>query len=124
MSMVCLLRALIPVLLYSLPSPPPSQSVIKKQYGQDATNVGDEGGFAPAIQVGACLPASWVGEWGGAWVKEGRALPAALCNTTSTCTAVTAGRDAPPAPRSRCSPERGQASIHVGPSCECMDWTG
>ncbi|CAI5961204.1 unnamed protein product [Closterium sp. NIES-64] len=26
------------------------KSVIKKQYGQDATNVGDEGGFAPAIQ--------------------------------------------------------------------------
>lgn len=28
-----------------------SQSVIKKKYGQDATNVGDEGGFAPNIQV-------------------------------------------------------------------------
>jgi enolase len=27
------------------------QSVIKKKYGQDATNVGDEGGFAPNIQV-------------------------------------------------------------------------
>eukprot|EP00270_Netrium_digitus_P008399 TRINITY_DN250_c0_g1_i3.p1 TRINITY_DN250_c0_g1~~TRINITY_DN250_c0_g1_i3.p1 ORF type:complete len:472 (+),score=169.31 TRINITY_DN250_c0_g1_i3:80-1417(+) len=26
------------------------KSVIKKQYGQDATNVGDEGGFAPNIQ--------------------------------------------------------------------------
>lgn len=26
------------------------QSVIKKKYGQDATNVGDEGGFAPSIQ--------------------------------------------------------------------------
>jgi enolase len=26
------------------------QSVIKKKYGQDATNVGDEGGFAPNIQ--------------------------------------------------------------------------
>jgi enolase len=25
--------------------------VIKKKYGQDATNVGDEGGFAPNIQV-------------------------------------------------------------------------
>ncbi|KAB2607709.1 enolase-like [Pyrus ussuriensis x Pyrus communis] len=25
-------------------------SVIKKKYGQDATNVGDEGGFAPNIQ--------------------------------------------------------------------------
>jgi enolase len=24
--------------------------VIKKKYGQDATNVGDEGGFAPSIQ--------------------------------------------------------------------------
>lgn len=29
---------------------PPLQSVIKKAYGQDATNVGDEGGFAPNIQ--------------------------------------------------------------------------
>ncbi|KAL4310240.1 hypothetical protein GQ457_01G015820 [Hibiscus cannabinus] len=27
------------------------KSVIKKKYGQDATNVGDEGGFAPNIQV-------------------------------------------------------------------------
>lgn len=27
------------------------QAVIKKKYGQDATNVGDEGGFAPNIQV-------------------------------------------------------------------------
>lgn len=27
------------------------KSVIKKKYGQDATNVGDEGGFAPAIQA-------------------------------------------------------------------------
>ncbi|KMZ63068.1 Phosphopyruvate hydratase [Zostera marina] len=26
------------------------KSVIKKKYGQDATNVGDEGGFAPSIQ--------------------------------------------------------------------------
>lgn len=26
------------------------KSVIKQKYGQDATNVGDEGGFAPAIQ--------------------------------------------------------------------------
>ena len=25
--------------------------MIKKKYGQDATNVGDEGGFAPNIQV-------------------------------------------------------------------------
>jgi enolase len=25
------------------------KSIIKKKYGQDATNVGDEGGFAPAI---------------------------------------------------------------------------
>ncbi len=25
------------------------KSVIKKKYGQDATNVGDEGGFAPNI---------------------------------------------------------------------------
>jgi enolase len=31
------------------------QSVIKKKYGQDATNVGDEGGFAPNIQVLACF---------------------------------------------------------------------
>jgi hypothetical protein len=31
------------------------QSVIKKKYGQDATNVGDEGGFAPNIQVVVCL---------------------------------------------------------------------
>ena len=29
----------------------PLQSVIKKKYGQDATNVGDEGGFAPNIQA-------------------------------------------------------------------------
>ncbi|KAJ8426865.1 hypothetical protein Cgig2_008660 [Carnegiea gigantea] len=29
---------------------PPGHSVIKKKYGQDATNVGDEGGFAPNIQ--------------------------------------------------------------------------
>nr|KJB16679.1 hypothetical protein B456_002G243100 [Gossypium raimondii] len=28
------------------------KSVIKKKYGQDATNVGDEGGFAPNIQEG------------------------------------------------------------------------
>lgn len=28
-----------------------AQAVIKKKYGQDATNVGDEGGFAPNIQV-------------------------------------------------------------------------
>ncbi|KAG2328796.1 hypothetical protein Bca52824_011524 [Brassica carinata] len=27
-----------------------AKSVIKKKYGQDATNVGDEGGFAPNIQ--------------------------------------------------------------------------
>lgn len=27
------------------------KAVIKKQYGQDATNVGDEGGFAPNIQA-------------------------------------------------------------------------
>jgi enolase len=27
------------------------QAVIKKKYGQDAVNVGDEGGFAPNIQV-------------------------------------------------------------------------
>lgn len=27
------------------------KAVIKKRYGQDATNVGDEGGFAPNIQV-------------------------------------------------------------------------
>ena len=26
------------------------KSVVKKKYGQDATNVGDEGGFAPNIQ--------------------------------------------------------------------------
>ncbi|MBL2068924.1 enolase, partial [Klebsiella pneumoniae] len=26
------------------------KSIIKKKYGQDATNVGDEGGFAPNIQ--------------------------------------------------------------------------
>ncbi|KAF9620015.1 hypothetical protein IFM89_010631 [Coptis chinensis] len=28
-----------------------AESVIKKKYGQDATNVGDEGGFAPNIQL-------------------------------------------------------------------------
>ena len=27
------------------------KGVIKKKYGTDATNVGDEGGFAPNIQV-------------------------------------------------------------------------
>ena len=40
------------------------KSVIKKKYGQDATNVGDEGGFAPNILVSTsvllcnviCLP--------------------------------------------------------------------
>jgi hypothetical protein len=31
------------------------QGVIKKKYGQDATNVGDEGGFAPNIQVSILL---------------------------------------------------------------------
>lgn len=31
--------------------------MIKKKYGQDATNVGDEGGFAPNIQVNHML--SW-----------------------------------------------------------------
>jgi enolase len=31
------------------------QSIIKKKYGQDATNVGDEGGFAPNIQVNAYM---------------------------------------------------------------------
>jgi len=31
------------------------QAVIKKKYGQDATNVGDEGGFAPNIQVLTCF---------------------------------------------------------------------
>ncbi len=29
--------------------------MIKKKYGQDATNVGDEGGFAPNIQVNHCF---------------------------------------------------------------------
>lgn len=29
-----------------------SQTVIKKKYGQDAINVGDEGGFAPSIGSG------------------------------------------------------------------------
>lgn len=33
----------------------PIQAVIKKKYGQDATNVGDEGGFAPNIQVSIAL---------------------------------------------------------------------
>jgi enolase len=27
------------------------KSIIKKKYGVDAVNVGDEGGFAPGIQV-------------------------------------------------------------------------
>ncbi|CAN1357109.1 Enolase 1 [Linum perenne] len=31
------------------------KSVIKKKYGQDATNVGDEGGFAPNIQINPLL---------------------------------------------------------------------
>lgn len=35
---------------------PLSQAVIKKKYGQDATNVGDEGGFAPNIQVNLHFP--------------------------------------------------------------------
>ena len=39
-----------------------SQSVIKKKYGQDATNVGDEGGFAPNIQVNHCL-LKHLGNW-------------------------------------------------------------
>lgn len=30
--------------------------VIKAKYGQDAVNVGDEGGFAPNIQVRTLLP--------------------------------------------------------------------
>merc|ERR1739848_497182 len=30
--------------------PVPSFNVIKKKYGQDACNVGDEGGFAPSVQ--------------------------------------------------------------------------
>ena len=39
------------------------KSVIKKKYGMDACNVGDEGGFAPNIQVrsssgGRILPSS------------------------------------------------------------------
>ena len=33
------------------------QAVIKKKYGQDATNVGDEGGFAPNIQASVVLVA-------------------------------------------------------------------
>lgn len=39
---------------YSLISCNYIQSVIKKKYGQDATNVGDEDGFAPNIQVCCC----------------------------------------------------------------------
>jgi hypothetical protein len=35
----------------------PCQAVIKKKYGQDATNVGDEGGFAPNIQASIVLVA-------------------------------------------------------------------
>ncbi|XP_024526021.1 enolase isoform X1 [Selaginella moellendorffii] len=31
------------------------KAVIKKKYGLDATNVGDEGGFAPSIQVNCCF---------------------------------------------------------------------
>ena len=31
------------------------KNVIKKKYGTDATNVGDEGGFAPNIQVGKSM---------------------------------------------------------------------
>ena len=47
-----------PLTPYSTPNPDPQagaevyhalKGIIKKKYGQDATNVGDEGGFAPNI---------------------------------------------------------------------------
>lgn len=46
LSQFCVLSECTAGLIYLL-----LQSVIKKKYGQDATNVGDEGGFAPNIQV-------------------------------------------------------------------------
>lgn len=39
------------------------QAVIKKKYGQDATNVGDEGGFAPNIQVWLMVDKSDSRDW-------------------------------------------------------------
>jgi enolase len=48
------------------------KSVIKKKYGQDATNVGDEGGFAPAIQVRVAVGVvGWMGVWVGGFRSEG-----------------------------------------------------
>lgn len=32
------------------------KAIVKKKYGVDSVNVGDEGGFAPGIQVCSCLP--------------------------------------------------------------------
>jgi len=36
------------------------KTIIKKKYGQDATNVGDEGGFAPNIQVMPICFSPWL----------------------------------------------------------------
>lgn len=53
------------------------KSIIKKKYGVDAVNVGDEGGFAPCIQVcwlPGCL-AAWLGvarRWqASTWLSNG-----------------------------------------------------
>ena len=55
------------------------KSIIKKKYGVDAVNVGDEGGFAPSFQVRGCWPGVAVGgAWGAGdgWARgRRRALP-------------------------------------------------
>ena len=57
------------------------KGIIKKKYGQDACNVGDEGGFAPNIQdnreglvllVDAIEKAGYTGKVGGKRADEGR----------------------------------------------------
>ena len=56
------------------------KSVIKKKYGQDACNVGDEGGFAPNIQdnkegldlVVEAIEKSWLHRKGENWYGRQR----------------------------------------------------